>query len=229
MPTCRNVSLPRHWGGGRAAIADGTHVKLRGNNLLGSRHIRYGAYGGIAYQEVRCRRRPSTRTWQPFDPGRANLVVCHPTGARGRVEPPEPKAAGLTLDRSAPRRIDPGFELQARDNGRQQSRTGLNWEFIIRTRLRPTRCKKGHKVSRKVKLGENMYSPPFIWTNPSNSTVSTPGEAGSSHTLVIVWSAGPFGPCPMTGSVPCIPGIGNPLLLAQSCCLNLNCCAIEAF
>lgn len=36
-------SLPRHWGGGRAAIADGTHVRLRENNLLGSRHIRYGA------------------------------------------------------------------------------------------------------------------------------------------------------------------------------------------
>jgi Domain of unknown function (DUF4158)/Tn3 transposase DDE domain len=28
--------LPRHWGGGRAAIADGTHVKLRKNNLIGS-------------------------------------------------------------------------------------------------------------------------------------------------------------------------------------------------
>jgi TnpA family transposase len=45
-------SLPRHWGGGRAAIADGTHVKLRENNLLGSQHIRYGAYGGIAYHHI---------------------------------------------------------------------------------------------------------------------------------------------------------------------------------
>ena len=27
--------LPRHWGSGRAAIADGTHVKLRENNLTG--------------------------------------------------------------------------------------------------------------------------------------------------------------------------------------------------
>jgi len=45
-------SLPRHWGGGRTAIADGTHVKLRENNLLGSRHIRYGAYGGIAYHHI---------------------------------------------------------------------------------------------------------------------------------------------------------------------------------
>jgi TnpA family transposase len=29
--------LPRHWGTGQTAIADGTHVKLRENNLLGSR------------------------------------------------------------------------------------------------------------------------------------------------------------------------------------------------
>ena len=45
-------ALPRHWGDGRAAIADGTHVKLRENNLLGSRHIRYGGYGGIAYHHI---------------------------------------------------------------------------------------------------------------------------------------------------------------------------------
>jgi len=45
-------SLPRHWGNGHAAIADGTHVKLRENNLLGSQHIRYGAYGGIAYHHI---------------------------------------------------------------------------------------------------------------------------------------------------------------------------------
>ncbi|WP_158931647.1 Tn3 family transposase [Acidisphaera sp. S103] len=44
--------LPRHWGSGRAAIADGTHVKLRENNLLGSQHVRYGAYGGIAYHHI---------------------------------------------------------------------------------------------------------------------------------------------------------------------------------
>ena len=45
-------ALPRHWGSGRAAVADGTHVKLRENNLLGSQHIRYGAYGGIAYHHI---------------------------------------------------------------------------------------------------------------------------------------------------------------------------------
>ena len=39
-------------GSGHAAIADGTHVKLRENNLLGSRHIRYGGYDGIAYHHI---------------------------------------------------------------------------------------------------------------------------------------------------------------------------------
>lgn len=45
-------ALPRHWGSGRTAIADGTHVKLRENNLIGSQHIRYGSYGGIAYHHI---------------------------------------------------------------------------------------------------------------------------------------------------------------------------------
>ena len=44
--------LPRHWGSGQAAIAEGTHVKLRENNLIGSRHVRYGGYGGIAYHHI---------------------------------------------------------------------------------------------------------------------------------------------------------------------------------
>jgi TnpA family transposase len=44
--------LPAHWGSGRTAIADGTHVKLRENNLMGSQHIRYGGYGGIAYHHI---------------------------------------------------------------------------------------------------------------------------------------------------------------------------------
>lgn len=46
-------ALPWHWDGGRAAIAGGTHVKLRENNLLGSRHIRHGGYGGILYRAFR--------------------------------------------------------------------------------------------------------------------------------------------------------------------------------
>lgn len=45
-------ALPRVWGGGQAAIADGTHVPLRENNLIGAQHIRYGGYGGIAYHHI---------------------------------------------------------------------------------------------------------------------------------------------------------------------------------
>jgi len=44
--------LPKLWGAGRAAIADGTHVPLRENNLIGAQHIRYGGYGGIAYHHI---------------------------------------------------------------------------------------------------------------------------------------------------------------------------------
>ncbi|WP_411705434.1 Tn3 family transposase, partial [Edaphovirga cremea] len=44
--------LPFFWGTGRAAVADGTHIALIENNLLGERHIRYGAYGGIAYHHI---------------------------------------------------------------------------------------------------------------------------------------------------------------------------------
>jgi hypothetical protein len=45
-------ALPELWGDGRAAIADGTRIPLRENNLLGERHIRYGGYGGIAYHHI---------------------------------------------------------------------------------------------------------------------------------------------------------------------------------
>ena len=44
--------MPFFWGTGRAAIADGTHIELARNNLLGERHIRYGGYGGIAYHHI---------------------------------------------------------------------------------------------------------------------------------------------------------------------------------
>jgi TnpA family transposase len=44
--------LPQLWGGSNVAIADGTHVELRENNLLAERHIRYGHYGGIAYHHI---------------------------------------------------------------------------------------------------------------------------------------------------------------------------------
>lgn len=44
--------LPFFWGTGERAIADGTHIELIENNLLGERHIRYGGYGGIAYHHI---------------------------------------------------------------------------------------------------------------------------------------------------------------------------------
>ena len=44
--------LPFLWGSGQAAIADGTHVELIENNLLGAHHIRYGRFGGIAYHHI---------------------------------------------------------------------------------------------------------------------------------------------------------------------------------
>jgi len=44
--------LPFLWGSGQAAIADGTHIELIENNLLGARHVRYGHFGGIAYHHI---------------------------------------------------------------------------------------------------------------------------------------------------------------------------------
>ena len=44
--------LPFLWGSGQAAIADGTHIELRRNNLLGEQHVRYGSFGGIAYHHI---------------------------------------------------------------------------------------------------------------------------------------------------------------------------------
>jgi TnpA family transposase len=44
--------LPGFWGKSNVAIADGTHIELRKNNLLGEQHIRYGRYGGIAYHHI---------------------------------------------------------------------------------------------------------------------------------------------------------------------------------
>ena len=45
-------NLPRQWGSQHVAVADGTHYELYENNLMGERHIRYGAYGGIAYHHI---------------------------------------------------------------------------------------------------------------------------------------------------------------------------------
>ena len=44
--------LPFFWGTGEAAIADGSHIALIENNLLGAHHVRYGQFGGIAYHHI---------------------------------------------------------------------------------------------------------------------------------------------------------------------------------
>ena len=46
------LDLPRVWGTGEAAAADGTKLELRRDNLLSEYHVRYGGYGGIAYHHV---------------------------------------------------------------------------------------------------------------------------------------------------------------------------------
>jgi len=52
IATYTRFELPQLWGSGRAAIADGSHIALRENNLLGAQHIRYGSFGGIAYRHI---------------------------------------------------------------------------------------------------------------------------------------------------------------------------------
>lgn len=44
--------LPKYWGNGTSASADGTMWDLYGKNLLSENHIRYGGYGGIGYYHV---------------------------------------------------------------------------------------------------------------------------------------------------------------------------------
>lgn len=44
--------LPKYWGDGKRASADGTKWDLYEQNLLSENHIRYGGYGGIGYYHV---------------------------------------------------------------------------------------------------------------------------------------------------------------------------------
>lgn len=44
--------LPKFWGDGKHASADGTKYELSEQNLMAEYHIRYGGYGGIAYHHV---------------------------------------------------------------------------------------------------------------------------------------------------------------------------------
>lgn len=46
------LELPRYWGTGEHASADGTKWNLYEQNLLSEHHIRYGGYGGIGYYHV---------------------------------------------------------------------------------------------------------------------------------------------------------------------------------
>lgn len=44
--------LPKQWGSGQSASADGTKWDLYEQNLLSEYHVRYGGYGGIGYYHV---------------------------------------------------------------------------------------------------------------------------------------------------------------------------------
>lgn len=46
------LQLPRCWGDGSSAAADGTQIDLYENNLLAAYHIRYGGTGGLAYHHI---------------------------------------------------------------------------------------------------------------------------------------------------------------------------------
>jgi TnpA family transposase len=45
-------TLPKQWGSGKSASADGTKWDMYEQNLLSEYHIRYGGYGGIGYYHV---------------------------------------------------------------------------------------------------------------------------------------------------------------------------------
>lgn len=46
------LPLPRVWGTGETAAADGMKIDLYENSLISEYHVRYGGYGGIAYHHV---------------------------------------------------------------------------------------------------------------------------------------------------------------------------------
>jgi hypothetical protein len=50
--TYNKFLLPKYWGSGEAASADGTQWNLYEQNLLAESHIRYGGYGGIGYYPI---------------------------------------------------------------------------------------------------------------------------------------------------------------------------------
>ena len=48
----KKFHLPKHWGKGDSASADGTHWSTYQKNLFSQYHLRYGAYGGVGYYHV---------------------------------------------------------------------------------------------------------------------------------------------------------------------------------
>ena len=48
----KHFPLPRCWGTGAAAAADGTKYEMYDQNLVAEHHIRYGGWGGIAYHHI---------------------------------------------------------------------------------------------------------------------------------------------------------------------------------
>jgi TnpA family transposase len=45
-------ALPKLWGSGKTAAADGTKIEIYRENLFAEYHLRYGGYGGIAYYHI---------------------------------------------------------------------------------------------------------------------------------------------------------------------------------
>ncbi len=45
-------TLPKLWGSGKTAAADGTKIEIYRENLLSEYHLWYGGYGGIAYYHI---------------------------------------------------------------------------------------------------------------------------------------------------------------------------------
>lgn len=48
----KKFQLPKHWGKGNSASADGTHWSTYQKNLFSQYHLPYGAYGGVGYYHV---------------------------------------------------------------------------------------------------------------------------------------------------------------------------------
>lgn len=48
----QQFQLPKFWGSGEHASADGTHWSTYQKNLFSQYHLRYGAYGGVGYYHV---------------------------------------------------------------------------------------------------------------------------------------------------------------------------------